>query len=84
VAVTHLIPGPAIFSILIHQVDDISCWCDPELYQVCPVCHAAWPRDWCFTCNNAGVVPEYGPDQPYYIRHHMQVFPPLVLARPRP
>jgi hypothetical protein len=73
VGVTTIIPGPQIFCVVEHLTGDINCWCHPAILQVCPACDAAWPRS-CATCKDKGLVPQYDPDLPYILVHHVQRF----------
>lgn len=53
-----------------EHTDAASCWCRPEVTQVCPECeeHAKDPED-CWRCGGRGLVPKFDDDRPTITVH---------------
>lgn len=54
-----------------HNTRDLSCWCDPDLFQVCPECEECdEPPLTCWRCQGRGLVKVFDRERPIIVVHN--------------
>ena len=52
-----------------HVLTGCSCWCDPELLQICPECEDEDNYADCWKCGGRGLVKRYDDAEPCVVAH---------------